>query len=124
MDNPESPVDLAGLGLDEHDFYDGPPISDLLGRELDVKVNSTVWQNVLVHMDDDGEEATIVLYGLMPGRHYEVELNVVSGKEPIAIRKHVVTDADSSTLILSNSSVERSLNMHDSGRQSNFRART
>jgi hypothetical protein len=93
MDPPDLSMDMASLGLDESELYEENPIPDLLGRELAVKVDKRPWQNVLVDVSDEGEEAVIVLYGLMPGRHYEVELTVVSAKEPL--RKHVVTDVDS-----------------------------
>jgi predicted nucleic acid-binding Zn-ribbon protein len=93
MDPPDLGADLAALGLEDSELYEENPIPDLLGRELAVKVDKIPWQNVLVDVSDEGEEAVIVLYGLMPGRHYEVELTVVSSKEPL--RKHVVTDIDS-----------------------------
>lgn len=99
-------TDLAALGVNPDDpelsmYTNGTattgeenPLPDLLGRELAVKVDKMPWQNVLVDVSDEGEEAIIVLYGLMPGRHYEVELTVVNAKEP-PIRKTVTTEVDS-----------------------------
>jgi vacuolar-type H+-ATPase subunit D/Vma8 len=111
MDPPDLSMDLAALGLDESELYEENPIPDLLGRELAVKVDKMPWQNVLVDVSDGGEEAIIVLYGLMPARHYEIELTVVSVKEPF--RKHVVTDIDSGGLYLYADIVDVSNNLLD-----------
>ncbi|KZT41619.1 hypothetical protein SISSUDRAFT_981614 [Sistotremastrum suecicum HHB10207 ss-3] len=96
FDSPsDSSLDFIGGIIDDSDTYDEPSsFSDLSGRELIVKVNNKVWQHVVVDVDEDNEEATIVLWGLLPGRHYEIELNVLPGKENL--RKHVITDADPS----------------------------
>jgi hypothetical protein len=109
MDPPDLSMDLAALGLDESELYEENPIPDLLGRELAVKVDKMPWQNVLVDVSDGGEEAIIVLYGLMPARHYEIELTVVSVKEPL--RKHVITDVDSGKLCLHADIVDVSNNL-------------
>jgi hypothetical protein len=69
---------------DDSIFHDDiPSPSDVLlhGRELAVKVNGQPWHKIFPAVSDDGEDATIVLYGLMPGRHYEVELNVLSNNK-------------------------------------------
>ena len=76
---------LASLGLapadDDDNFEDVPLVSDALGRGLSVNVNGATWKRVLVRMDDEGDEAIIILYGLMPGRQYDIELGIVSLEE-------------------------------------------
>jgi hypothetical protein len=109
----DSPEELAALGLDDPELFDDHDTlhsTDLLGRELAVKVNGAAWEKILVDVVEEGEEAIIVLYGLMPGRHYEVEINVISGKDQ-PIRKHVVTDLESSKFS-SQSTTSRCLSHH------------
>ncbi|KAF8595523.1 hypothetical protein BDV93DRAFT_564292 [Ceratobasidium sp. AG-I] len=56
-------------------------ISDALGKGLAVKVNGSPWQRVVMHVDEESdEEAVLILYGLMPAKHYEIELSVVAGE--------------------------------------------
>ena len=56
-------------------------ISDVLGKGLAVKVNNAPWQRVVMHVDEESdEEAVVILYGLMPSKHYEIELSVVAGE--------------------------------------------
>ncbi|CAE6381015.1 unnamed protein product [Rhizoctonia solani] len=56
-------------------------ISDVLGKGLAVKVNNAPWQRVVMHVDEESdEEAVVILYGLMPAKHYEIELSVVAGE--------------------------------------------
>ncbi|KAI0084721.1 hypothetical protein BDY19DRAFT_517456 [Irpex rosettiformis] len=52
-------------------------VSDVLSKGLSVKVNGTPWQRVLMKIDDEADEAVIILFGLMPGRQYDVELGIV-----------------------------------------------
>lgn len=52
-------------------------VADVLNKGLSVKVNGIPWQRVLIRMDDEVDEAVIILFGLMPGRQYDVELGVM-----------------------------------------------
>lgn len=52
-------------------------VSDVLSKGLSVKVNGTPWQRVLMKIDDEADQAVIILFGLMPGRQYDVELGIV-----------------------------------------------
>ncbi|CAE6460691.1 unnamed protein product [Rhizoctonia solani] len=76
-------------------------ISDVLGKGLAVKVNNAPWQRVVMHVDEESdEEAVVILYGLMPSKHYEIELSVVAGE---SIKGNLTTedeinDFDESTL--------------------------
>lgn len=61
-------------------------VADVLARGLSVRVNGAAWKRVLMRMDDSGGEtgggadaAVVVLYGLMPGRQYDVELGILFG---------------------------------------------
>ncbi|EJD05376.1 uncharacterized protein FOMMEDRAFT_165821 [Fomitiporia mediterranea MF3/22] len=54
-------------------------VSDALGRGLSVNVNGAAWKRVLMRMDEKGDEAVLVLYGLMPGRQYDVEIGILFG---------------------------------------------
>ncbi|TFY57796.1 hypothetical protein EVG20_g8404, partial [Dentipellis fragilis] len=64
-------------------------ISDALSKGLSVKVNATPWQRVLIRIDDETDEAVIIIYGLMPGRQYDIELGIIPGEE--RVKGHIVT---------------------------------
>ncbi|EMD34772.1 hypothetical protein CERSUDRAFT_125326 [Gelatoporia subvermispora B] len=67
-------------------------VSDVLAKGLSVKVNGAPWQRVLMKVDDENDEAVIILFGLLPGRQYDVELGILPGER--SIRSHVTTDAE------------------------------
>ncbi|KAI0065240.1 hypothetical protein BV25DRAFT_1989461 [Artomyces pyxidatus] len=52
--------------------------TNALSKGLSVKVNGTPWQRVLARIDDGADEAVLIIYGLMPGRQYDVEIGVIS----------------------------------------------
>ncbi|KAH6909480.1 hypothetical protein BKA70DRAFT_200912 [Coprinopsis sp. MPI-PUGE-AT-0042] len=58
-----------------------PPtiLTQILQRQkaLQTKVNSVNWQRVLIRIDENGDEAVIIVYGLMPGREYDIDLAIV-----------------------------------------------
>ncbi|TFK28565.1 hypothetical protein FA15DRAFT_652788 [Coprinopsis marcescibilis] len=60
---------------------------------LQVKVNGVIWQRVLIRIDDNGDEAVIIVYGLMPGREYDIDLGLVQpGQQPsTTLRRQVLT---------------------------------
>ena len=58
-------------------------ISDILAKGLSVKVNGIPWQRVLIKIDEETDEAVIILFGLMPGRQYDVELGIVPGERTL-----------------------------------------
>lgn len=58
------------------------PISDTLGSKgVAVTVNGANWHRVLVHIDESSNEAIVVVVGLAPARHYDLELRVDSSDE-------------------------------------------
>ncbi|KAH9926765.1 uncharacterized protein B0H18DRAFT_332425 [Fomitopsis serialis] len=67
-------------------------ISDVLAKGLSVKVNGIPWQRVLIKVDEETDEAVIILFGLMPGRQYDVELGVVPGER--TVRGQITTDSE------------------------------
>lgn len=70
-------------------------ISDVLAKGLSVKVNGIPWQRVLIRIDEETDEAVIILFGLMPGRQYDVELEIVPGER--TLRGQITTGESSSS---------------------------
>ena len=111
----DSEAGLASLGIVPGSFSDDEDgldslvskhslVSDALGRGLSVNVNGAAWKRVLMRMDEKGDEAILVLYGLMPGRQYDVELGVVFGDGEEVLHSRMVTqpEGESSTSQKSN----------------------
>lgn len=100
----ESEPLLESLGLTVEDDNEGEDtqepseskkrtvIADALAKGLSVNVNGTPWQRVLIRIDDNSDEAVIILYGLMPGRQYDVDLSLVQAGHSSNIRKQVTTE--------------------------------
>lgn len=66
-------------------------VADALSKGLSVKVNGTPWQRVLMRVDEQTDEAVVILFGLMPGRQYDVELGIVPGEN--ILRSQITTGA-------------------------------
>ncbi|EKM57041.1 uncharacterized protein PHACADRAFT_194616 [Phanerochaete carnosa HHB-10118-sp] len=91
---------LASLGItndEDEDASEGNGssrgvqiVSDVLSKGLSVKVNGTPWQRVLMKIDDEADQAVIILFGLMPGRQYDVELGIVPTES--SLRSQITTD--------------------------------
>jgi hypothetical protein len=97
----DSDPSLASLGLgavhsdsDSDDDSENKKaiIFDALAKGLSVNVNGTPWQRVLVRIDDKTDEGVIIIYGLMPGRQYDIDLGLIQGGQSNSIRKQVVTE--------------------------------
>ncbi|KAJ6484370.1 hypothetical protein C8R47DRAFT_553310 [Mycena vitilis] len=67
-------------------------ISEVLAKGLSVNVNSTTWKGVYIRIDDKTDEAVIIIYGLMPGKKYDIDLGLVQGGQSNNIRRQVITD--------------------------------
>ncbi|KAK1226854.1 hypothetical protein PQX77_010158 [Marasmius sp. AFHP31] len=67
-----------------------PPsvVSRALAGGLSVEVDHGSWRRVLIRIDDKADEAVIIVYGLMPGKQYDVDLELVQGQ---TMRSQVVT---------------------------------
>lgn len=110
--NGHSDPSLASLGLiaDDDEAHshsdgensdsdqDGPRreliISNALAKGLSVKVNGSPWQRVLIRIDDKADEAIVIIYGLMPGRQYDIDLALVRGGQAgVNMRRQVITES-------------------------------
>ncbi|KAJ7151188.1 hypothetical protein C8R46DRAFT_1179520 [Mycena filopes] len=67
-------------------------ISEVLAKGLSVNVNSATWKGVYIRIDDKNDEAVIIIYGLMPGKKYDIDLGLVQGGQSNNIRRQVITD--------------------------------
>ena len=52
-------------------------IADALANGLSVTVNGSPWPRAFIRIDEQSDEAVIIVYALMPGRQYDVELGLV-----------------------------------------------
>jgi hypothetical protein len=69
-------------------------IADALAKGLSVNVNGSPWQRVFIRIDDTADEAVIIIYGLMPGRQYDIDLGLVQGDQANKIRRQVITEGE------------------------------
>ncbi|KAJ8587246.1 hypothetical protein M405DRAFT_690515, partial [Rhizopogon salebrosus TDB-379] len=85
---PDSTLDATSRGI----------IADALSgsKGLSVSVNGSLWQRVLIRLHDHLDEAIIIIYGLMPGRQYDIDLGLVQGGQASSIRRQVITEAEGS----------------------------
>jgi hypothetical protein len=65
-------------------------VSDALTQGLSVKVNASPWQRVLLRVDEESDEAIIIVFGLMPGKQYDIELGITHRQEPL--RSKITTE--------------------------------
>ncbi|CAK5272287.1 unnamed protein product [Mycena citricolor] len=84
-------------------------ISEALAKGLSVNVNGTVWKGVYIRIDEKIDEAVIIIYGLMPGKKYDIDLGLVQGGQSNNIRRQVVTDDGDHSKSESDSSSESPL---------------
>ena len=52
-------------------------IADALTNGLSVTVNGSPWPRAFIRIDEQSDEAVIIVYALMPGRQYDVELGLI-----------------------------------------------
>lgn len=118
--NSETELSLAVLGIsteDLHEDEDGADdedasaseseakktisvVSTALAGGLSVEVDRSSWRRVFIRIDDKADEAVIIVYGLMPGRQYEIVLELVQGGQTNSIRQQVTTEGTSYCLML------------------------
>jgi hypothetical protein len=67
--------------------------TDTLSKGVSVKVNGSPWRKCLARLADDADEAMIIIYGLMPGRLYDIELGIIPGDEKL--KGQIVTESTS-----------------------------
>ncbi|KAI6045231.1 hypothetical protein EDC04DRAFT_2636565 [Pisolithus marmoratus] len=56
-----------------------PVLADILTQELSVDVNGSSWKHFILHMPDAADEAIVLIYGLHPGRQYDIDIALVGG---------------------------------------------
>ncbi|EIN08858.1 hypothetical protein PUNSTDRAFT_143559 [Punctularia strigosozonata HHB-11173 SS5] len=83
--------ELSDFSFDEDDEYDERLIADALSKGLSINVNGAPWQRVIMRVDEHADEAIIIIYGLMPGRQYDIELALIQGDDNI--REQITTEA-------------------------------
>jgi hypothetical protein len=52
-------------------------IADALANGLSVTVNGSPWPRAFIRINEQSDEAVIIVYALMPGRQYDVELGLI-----------------------------------------------
>ncbi|KZV72972.1 hypothetical protein PENSPDRAFT_649230 [Peniophora sp. CONT] len=91
-----SPNTNLSLILDAQDDQDessgsSPHIlSDSATKGLSVKANGQAWPRVLARLDDDKDEAVVIVYGLLPGIQYDIEFAIVPGD--LRMKSHIQTE--------------------------------
>jgi hypothetical protein len=90
---------LSSNILRHHDDFDPDdddiptPNTDALSKGISVNVNGTPWRKCLARFADDADDATIIIHGLLPGRHYDIELGIIPGDEKL--KGEIVTESES-----------------------------
>lgn len=84
-------ADDEELGLLSEGFVDKSVVSEALTRGLAVTVNGVPSQRVLIRIDDKTDDAVIIIFGLLPGRQYDIELGLVQGA---VVKREVQTKGD------------------------------
>ncbi|THV07095.1 hypothetical protein K435DRAFT_788866 [Dendrothele bispora CBS 962.96] len=87
-------------------------VSSALAGGLSVEVDRASWRRVFIKIDDKADEAVIIVYALMPGRQYDIDLELVQGGESNSIRHQVTTEEteNKDVSLTSNSDSNASLN--------------
>lgn len=84
---------LESLGLFEDEEGTSKPIADALAKDgLSVNVNGSPWKRVIVRLDEERDEVVVILYGLLPGRQYDIDLGLVQAGQPSQMHHQVITD--------------------------------
>ncbi|KAJ7048496.1 hypothetical protein C8F01DRAFT_1004475 [Mycena amicta] len=84
-DDPDDDTDESNSGEQKKPSA----IAEALAKGLSVNVNNTTWKGVYIRIDDKTEEAVIIIYGLMPGKKYDIDLGLVQGGQS---KVQVITD--------------------------------
>ncbi|KAF8341883.1 hypothetical protein F5887DRAFT_1217058, partial [Amanita rubescens] len=102
---PDASPDIASLVQEAEDDGTGDDdksskkhtsfISDILAKGLfSVNVNGAPWQHIFVRVAENGEEAVIIIYGLFPGRQYNIDLGLAQDGQSSTIRSQVTTEGE------------------------------
>lgn len=74
-------------------------IANALAKGLSVTVNGSPWPRVFIRVDEQSDEAVIIIYALMPGRQYDVELTLTpsgqsTGNNISHLNSQITTEGD------------------------------
>jgi hypothetical protein len=74
-------------------FGNGGPkvVSDALAKGLFASVNGSPWDRVIWHLDENHDEAVIIIFGLLPGMQYDIDLVLVRGGN---VRQRITTESE------------------------------
>ncbi|KAF8804709.1 hypothetical protein BYT27DRAFT_7170171 [Phlegmacium glaucopus] len=75
-------------------------ITNALAKGLSVTVNGSPWPRAFIRVDEQSDEAVIIIYALMPGRQYDVELALIPNGQPTDnsttnLNRQIMTEEDS-----------------------------
>jgi len=108
-DDSEPSLALFGLSPNDEEDCEGnksPIIVDALAQGITVRVNDTPWQRVLVHIDEQTDEAVVVIYGLMPGKSYEIDLRLLRDEHTETITGQITTEGQLPPAVLASTGDE------------------
>lgn len=93
-ENPQDPSSSNANPLMSMQRKNNSVIADALAKGLSVNVNGSAWQRAFIRIDDQLDEAVIIIYALMPGRQYDIELGLPSAGQTGTIRRQVTTEGE------------------------------
>jgi hypothetical protein len=73
--------------LKDHSF-----IANALAEGLSVTVNGSPWPRAFVRIDEQSDEAVIIIYALMPGRQYDIELALIPNNNATNLNRQITTE--------------------------------
>jgi len=94
----ERPTDDTNGSISQASLSERKPssvVADALAKGLSVNVNGSAWPRAFIRIDDQLDEAVIIIYALMPGRQYDIELALASTGQPSLGRRQVTTEGES-----------------------------
>ncbi|PPR08244.1 hypothetical protein CVT24_001286 [Panaeolus cyanescens] len=71
-------------------------VADALSKGLSVTVNGAAWPRAFIRINEELDEAVIIIYALMPGRQYDIELELAPGVHAPSLHRQVTTTEDDS----------------------------
>lgn len=66
-------------------------VADALSKGLSVTVNGAAWPRAFIRINEELDEAVIIIYALMPGRQYDIELELAPGVHAPSLHRQVTT---------------------------------
>ncbi|KAF9041190.1 hypothetical protein BJ165DRAFT_1331525, partial [Panaeolus papilionaceus] len=72
-------------------------VADALSKGLSVTVNGAAWPRAFIRINEELDEAVIIIYALMPGRQYDIELELAPGVHAPSLHRQVTTAEEAHT---------------------------